>query len=89
MRLLSPCLHMLPKREQGLQDKETRFRQRYLDLMMNPGTRDVFCKPSAPLLVAATRSSSSYAANHKADPWALLPARALPAARFVRTTHSR
>jgi len=43
MQLLSPCLHMLPKREQGLQDKETRFRQRYLDLMLNPGTRDVFC----------------------------------------------
>ena len=33
--LLSPCLHMLPHLHFGLKDKETRFRQRYLDLIMN------------------------------------------------------
>eukprot|EP01133_Synstelium_polycarpum_P012805 gene12805-15027_t len=33
--LLSPCLHMLPKPSSGLSDQETRFRQRYLDLIVN------------------------------------------------------
>lgn len=42
MELLSPCLHMLPKAQSGLKDKETRFRQRYLDLIMNPNVKEVF-----------------------------------------------
>jgi len=33
--LLAPCLHMLPHLHYGLKDKETRFRQRYLDLIIN------------------------------------------------------
>ncbi|EDV25519.1 uncharacterized protein TRIADDRAFT_50208 [Trichoplax adhaerens] len=33
--LLSPCLHMMPHLHFGVKDKETRFRQRYLDLMIN------------------------------------------------------
>ncbi|XP_021925769.1 lysine--tRNA ligase isoform X2 [Zootermopsis nevadensis] len=35
MKLLSPCLHMLPHLHFGLKDKETRYRQRYLDLILN------------------------------------------------------
>eukprot|EP00500_Bicosoecida_sp_ms1_P004731 CAMPEP_0203808280 /NCGR_PEP_ID=MMETSP0115-20131106/1534_1 /ASSEMBLY_ACC=CAM_ASM_000227 /TAXON_ID=33651 /ORGANISM="Bicosoecid sp, Strain ms1" /LENGTH=666 /DNA_ID=CAMNT_0050716969 /DNA_START=31 /DNA_END=2031 /DNA_ORIENTATION=- len=42
LQLLSPCLHMLPKGHFGLSDKETRFRQRYLDLILNNETRRVF-----------------------------------------------
>jgi lysyl-tRNA synthetase class 2 len=38
MTLLSPCLHMLPHLHYGLKDKETRFRQRYLDLILNADT---------------------------------------------------
>lgn len=41
-QLLSPCLHMLPKGHFGLSDKETRFRQRYLDLILSAETRRVF-----------------------------------------------
>lgn len=41
VKLLSPCLHQLPGRE-GLVDVETRYRKRYLDLIMNPDTRDIF-----------------------------------------------
>ena len=41
LELLSPCLHQLPGRE-GLGDQETRYRKRYLDLIMNPATRDIF-----------------------------------------------
>merc|ERR1712168_1792319 len=42
MQLLSPCLHQLPKRHYGLKDKETRFRQRYLDLIMNDHVKQIF-----------------------------------------------
>lgn len=40
--LLSPCLHMLPHLHYGLKDKETRFRMRYLDLMLNNRVREIF-----------------------------------------------
>ena len=39
---LSYCLHMLPKAETGLKETETRFRQRYLDLLMNPEVKKNF-----------------------------------------------
>ncbi|XP_044205297.1 lysine--tRNA ligase isoform X1 [Thunnus albacares] len=42
MTLLSPCLHMLPHLHFGLKDKETRFRQRYLDLIINDYVRQKF-----------------------------------------------
>ncbi|XP_019864333.1 PREDICTED: lysine--tRNA ligase-like isoform X1 [Amphimedon queenslandica] len=42
VQLLSPCLHMLPHLHFGLKDKETRFRQRYLDLIINGNVRDKF-----------------------------------------------
>ncbi|CAG8761598.1 22886_t:CDS:2, partial [Dentiscutata erythropus] len=40
--LLSPCLHMLPKEYYGFKDQETRYRQRYLDLIMNNVVREKF-----------------------------------------------
>ncbi|XP_014283612.1 lysine--tRNA ligase isoform X2 [Halyomorpha halys] len=40
--LLSPCLHMLPHLHFGLKDKETRYRQRYLDLILNDKVRNKF-----------------------------------------------
>ena len=40
--LLSPCLRSLPSKGKGLQDKETRFRQRYLDLLFNDKPREIF-----------------------------------------------
>lgn len=39
---LSYCLHMLPKAEFGLKDQETRYRQRYLDLIVNPDVKRIF-----------------------------------------------
>ncbi|XP_055711700.1 lysine--tRNA ligase isoform X2 [Phlebotomus papatasi] len=42
LQLLSPCLHMLPHMHFGLKDKETRFRQRYLDLILNNRVRQIF-----------------------------------------------
>jgi lysyl-tRNA synthetase class 2 len=40
--LLSPCLHALPSEHYGFQDKEQRFRQRYLDLIINDRPRQIF-----------------------------------------------
>lgn len=40
--LLSPSLHMLPTDRYGFKDQESRYRQRYLDLIMNNSTRDKF-----------------------------------------------
>lgn len=42
VKLLSPCLHMLPKDYSGLKDQETRFRKRYLDLIINDDVRSTF-----------------------------------------------
>uniref|UniRef100_A0A2K5RAY7 Lysine--tRNA ligase n=1 Tax=Cebus imitator TaxID=2715852 RepID=A0A2K5RAY7_CEBIM len=40
--LLSPCLHMLPHLHFGLKEKETRYPQRYLDLILNDFVRQKF-----------------------------------------------
>eukprot|EP00760_Papus_ankaliazontas_P039678 PhM_4_TR9754/c1_g1_i1/m.80988/K04567/KARS, lysS; lysyl-tRNA synthetase, class II len=40
--LLSTCFHMLPKECYGLNDQEIRYRQRYLDLIVNKTTRNIF-----------------------------------------------
>ncbi|KAI8100510.1 hypothetical protein M9435_006994 [Picochlorum sp. BPE23] len=42
LQVLAPCLHMAPGAHFGLKDQETRYRQRYLDLIMNPRVADVF-----------------------------------------------
>jgi len=44
--LLAKALRPLPDKFHGLQDVETRYRQRYLDLMVNEETREVFTKRS-------------------------------------------
>ncbi|MDN3524436.1 lysine--tRNA ligase [Halomonas sabkhae] len=41
-RLLTKSLRPLPDKFHGLTDMEARYRQRYVDLIMNPGSRDVF-----------------------------------------------
>lgn len=40
--LLSKSLRPLPEKFHGLSDAETRYRQRYLDLIMNPDVRETF-----------------------------------------------
>ncbi|HSM68516.1 MAG TPA: lysine--tRNA ligase, partial [Xanthomonadales bacterium] len=42
LRLLAKCLRPLPEKWHGLTDTETRYRRRYVDLIMNPETRRVF-----------------------------------------------
>lgn len=42
LRLLTKCLRPLPEKWHGLADVEARYRQRYLDLMVNSEARQVF-----------------------------------------------
>ena len=44
--ILSKALLPLPEKYHGLRDTDARYRQRYLDLIMNPEVRDVFTKRS-------------------------------------------
>ena len=46
LRLLAKCLRPLPEKWHGLADIEARYRQRYLDLMVNADVREVFAKRS-------------------------------------------
>nr|MCH9673888.1 lysine--tRNA ligase [Gammaproteobacteria bacterium] len=47
VRLLTKSLRPLPEKFHGLQDQETRYRQRYVDLIANPQVRDAFLRRSA------------------------------------------
>jgi lysyl-tRNA synthetase class 2 len=42
LEFLAKCLRLLPEKWHGLSDIETRYRQRYLDLIVNPDSRRVF-----------------------------------------------
>ena len=46
IRLLVKSLLPLPEKFHGLTDVETRYRQRYVDLIVNPESRDIFIKRS-------------------------------------------
>ena len=53
MILLSKSLQMLPEKFHGLTDTDTRYRQRYVDLIMNADSKDTFIKRSK--ILAAVR----------------------------------
>ncbi|MGE5336190.1 MAG: lysine--tRNA ligase [Gemmatimonadota bacterium] len=54
IRLLAKSLRPLPDKFHGLEDKESRYRQRYVDLMMNEATRSAFVTRSR--AIAAMRA---------------------------------
>lgn len=54
MQLLSKSLRPLPEKWHGLRDVELRYRQRYVDLIVNPQVKDTFVKRSR--IISAIRS---------------------------------
>lgn len=46
IKVLTPCLHPIPKSFYGITDTNIRYRSRYLDMMVNPSSTDVFIKRS-------------------------------------------
>lgn len=47
IKMLSKSLQVLPEKFHGLRDTDLRYRQRYVDLIMNPEVKDTFIKRSA------------------------------------------
>lgn len=54
LQILSKSLQPLPEKYHGLKDTDARYRQRYLDLIMNPEVKDTFVKRSQ--IISAIRS---------------------------------
>ncbi|MFC1859808.1 lysine--tRNA ligase [Thermodesulfobacteriota bacterium] len=52
--LLSKTARPLPEKFHGLRDPEKRYRQRYLDLIMNPEVREIFIKRSQTIQLIRT-----------------------------------
>ena len=52
--LLSKSLQILPEKYHGLTDRDMRYRQRYVDLIMNPVAKETFIKRSAILRAVRT-----------------------------------
>ena len=56
LKLVCKATRPLPEKFHGLKDPEKRYRQRYLDLVMNPDTREIFEKRSR--IIQAIRDHS-------------------------------
>ena len=54
IKLLAKCLKPLPEKFHGLTDMDLRYRQRYLDMVVNPEVRDTFRKRSQ--IISAIRT---------------------------------
>ena len=46
LKLITKAIRPLPEKFHGLKDSEKRYRQRYIDLIMNPNVREIFIKRS-------------------------------------------
>ena len=53
--LITKALRPMPEKHKGLADVETRYRQRYIDLMSNPESKEVFVKRSN--IIASVRGT--------------------------------
>jgi len=54
LKLITKAIRPLPEKFHGLKDPEKRYRQRYIDLIMNPNVREIFIKRS--LIIQAIRT---------------------------------
>ena len=84
--LLSKSLQVLPEKFHGLQDKELRYRQRYVDLIVNPEVKDTFIKRSQ-----IFRELRAFLDGHgflEVDTPVLLPLEIGAAARPFKTFHN-
>ena len=63
--LLSKSLRPLPEKFHGLKDTDLRYRQRYLDLIVNPEVKDTFLKRSKILQEVKNKWSDKYASAFK------------------------
>jgi lysyl-tRNA synthetase, class II len=86
VRLLTKSLRPLPEKWHGLADQESRYRQRYLDLLMNEPSRRVFAVRSG--LVAAMREFMARADYVEVETPMLQPIPGGAVARPFKTHHN-
>jgi lysyl-tRNA synthetase class 2 len=86
MRLLAKCLEPPPEKYHGLHDTEQRYRQRYLDLIANDDSHEVFVKRS--LIVRAMRTFLDKAGFLEVETPTLQPLYGGASARPFQTYHN-
>ena len=86
LQLLSKSLLPLPEKFHGLKDTDTRYRQRYVDLIVNPEVRDVFQKRSQ--IMREIRNYLDSKGFLEGDTPILVPLEIGAAARPFKTHHN-
>ena len=86
MTLLCKSLKVLPEKFHGLQDTDLRYRQRYVDAIVNPEVRDTFRKRSA--IISAVREFLDGRGYLEVDTPVLHTLEIGAAARPFRTHHN-
>ncbi len=86
VELLSKSLLPLPEKFHGLKDTDTRYRQRYVDLIVNPEVRDTFVKRSQ--ILREVRNYLDSKGFLEVDTPILVPMEIGAAARSFKTHHN-
>jgi lysyl-tRNA synthetase class 2 len=86
IRLIAKALRPLPEKFHGLTDHEMRYRQRYVDLIVNPEVRDVFAVRSR--IVSAIRRALEAEGYLEVETPMMQPIPGGAAARPFRTHHN-
>lgn len=86
IELLSKSLLPLPEKFHGLKDTDTRYRQRYVDLIVNPDVRDTFVKRSQ--ILREIRSYLDEKGFLEVDTPILVPIEIGASARPFKTHHN-
>ncbi len=86
IRLLAKALRPLPEKFHGLSDHEQRYRQRYVDLIVNPQVREVFLKRSQ--VIETLRSALRAEGYLEVETPMMQPIPGGAAARPFRTHHN-
>ncbi|MGI6280149.1 MAG: lysine--tRNA ligase [Acutalibacteraceae bacterium] len=86
IKLLSKSLLPLPEKFHGLKDTDTRYRQRYVDLIVNPDVKDTFIKRS--MIIKEIRNFLDSKGFIEVDTPILVPLEIGAAARPFKTHHN-
>ncbi|NLI21862.1 MAG: lysine--tRNA ligase [Clostridiales bacterium] len=86
LTLLTKCLKVLPEKFHGLKDPDLRYRQRYVDMIVNPEVRDTFRKRSR--IIAAVREFLDNRGFIEVDTPVLQTVEIGAAARTFKTHHN-